>query len=361
MIWKAELIELHGSQRIAVYFPYEKENTERFRKLIGARWSKTHQVWHLPDTETYRKQFGLELNLTGKRVWASIDPVNHHALKQMRQQLELLAYSDNTCRTYLNEFAQLLYTLKSYPVENLTSERLRDYFQYCKNKEKLSESAIHSRINAVKFYFEQVLGRERFFYDIPRPKKHRILPKVVSEEKILKVLIETPNVKHRTILMTAYSCGLRVSEVVAIKIQDLDFDRKQLFVYRAKGKKDRYIPLGNYVLNLIQAYLQQYKPTIFLFEGQFTGSCYSKRSAQILFKLALKRCGLPDHYSFHSLRHSFATHLLDSGTDIRFIKELLGHSDIKTTLKYTHVSQGSLDKIENPLDKIIRKIQEKGS
>jgi site-specific recombinase XerD len=157
--------------------------------------------------------------------------------------------------------------------------------------------------------------------------------------------------------MTAYSCGLRVSEVVAIKIQNIDFDRKQLFVERAKGKKDRYIPMGVYLMSLVKEYISYYKPTFYLFEGFSTGSNYGIRSAQVLFKQALHRCGLPAHYSFHSLRHSYATHLLDSGTDIRFIKELLGHNDIQTTIRYTHVSQRSLDKIENPLDKIIRSIQ----
>lgn len=357
MSWKAEIIEVNGRPRIAVYFPPNKEDTLRFRALVGAKWSSGLGVWHLPDNETYRKQFGLEPKMTGKRVWSAIHNNNHEAMLTMRQELELLSYSANTIRTYLNEFAQLLYVLKSFPVQNLSPERLRSYFQYCKNQEKLSENAIHSRINAIKFYFEKVLGRERFFYDIPRPKKHKLLPKVVSEEKVLKVLLDTPNLKHKTILMTAYSCGLRVSEVVALRLNCLDFDRKQIFIRKSKGKKDRYIPLGNYLIGLLKSYIHEYQPMEFLFEGQFTGGNYSPRSAQELFKSALKRCGLPDHLTFHSLRHSYATHLLDAGTDIRFIKELLGHNDIKTTIRYTHVSQRSLERIENPLDKIIRKIQ----
>lgn len=358
MPWKAELKSIHGIIRIAVYFDRNKTLTDRFRKLKGARWSYSQKVWHLPDNDTYRIQFGIPLKMTGKNVWLQISDVNRQALLRMEQQLQLKGMSLNTCRTYMNEFAQLLYVLKNFPVDNLSVDRLRDYFQYCRNTIKLSENGIHCRINAIKFYFEQVLGREKFFVEIPRPKKHLILPKVVSEERILLVLIDTPNLKHRTILMTAYSCGLRVSEVVTLKTGHVDFDRRQLFLERAKGKKDRYIPLGNYVTELLRAYLNQYNPKGYLFEGQFTGAAYSKRSAQQLFKQAIRRCGLPDHYTFHSLRHSYATHLLDGGTDIRFIKELLGHNNIKTTMRYTHVSQRSLEKIENPLDKIIRVIQE---
>lgn len=361
MGWKAELIMIYDKIRIAVYFDQNKILTERFRNLKGAKWSPEYSVWHLPDNDNYRMQFGIPLKMTGKNVWAAIHEVNVPAMKMMEQQLHLKGMSLNTCRTYLSEFAQLLYILKNFPVNELTVDRLRDYFQYCRNIQKLSENAIHSKINAIKFYFEQVLGWEKFFIEVPRPKKHLILPKVVSEEKILMVLLDTPNLKHRTVLMTAYGCGLRVSEVVALKIIDVDFDRRQIFLERAKGKKDRYLPLGNFVLQLIKEYLRVYKPTGYLFEGQFSGTPYSRRSAQLVFKTALRRCGLPEHYTFHSLRHSYATHLLDNGTDIRFIKELLGHNNIKTTMRYTHVSQRSLSNIENPLDRIIRTIQEKKS
>lgn len=361
MPWKAELKQIHGSIRIAVYFDKNPTLVNRFRKLKGSKWSNTHSVWHLPDNETYRMQFGIPQKMTGRSVWVHIHEINQPAMMLMEQQLQLKGMSLNTCRTYLNEFAQLLYTLKNHHVNNLTVERIRGYFQYCRNTLKLSENAIHSRINAVKFYFEQVLGNDKLFIEVPRPKKHLILPKVVSEEKILIVLMDTPNLKHRTVLMTAYSCGLRVSEVVALRLKHIDFDRRQLFLERAKGKKDRYIPLGNYVLQLLKVYVAEYHPQDYVFEGQFTGAPYSRRSAQLLFKKALNRCGLPSHYTFHSLRHSFATHLLEGGTDIRLIKELLGHNDIKTTIRYTHVSQRSLAKIENPLDKIIRQIEEKRS
>jgi integrase/recombinase XerD len=163
------------------------------------------------------------------------------------------------------------------------------------------------------------------------------------------------NLKHRAILMTAYSAGLRISEVINLKPSDINRDRMQIFIARAKGKKDRVVPLSQILLQTLEAYYRQYLPEVYLFEGQFPGQHITARSAQIVFKTAVQKLKLPSTLSFHSLRHSNATHLLENGTDIRFIQDLLGHNDIKTTLRYTHVSQKSIHNIESPLDKIFRK------
>lgn len=155
--------------------------------------------------------------------------------------------------------------------------------------------------------------------------------------------------------MTAYSAGLRVSEVVNIQVKDINSDRMQIYISRAKGKKDRIVPLSETILSLLRDYYIKYKPQKWLFEGQAKGEQYSTRSAQEVFTNCFKKLGLPKYISFHSLRHSYATHLLENGKDIKYIQELLGHNDIKTTLRYTHVSKKSLTKIESPLDKIMRK------
>ncbi len=159
--------------------------------------------------------------------------------------------------------------------------------------------------------------------------------------------------------MLAYSAGLRVSEVVALKITDINSDRMQITIENAKGKKDRLVTLSNTALQILREYFIAYKPKDWLFEGQNTMEHYSTRSAQIIFKEAYKNLGLPPQCSFHSLRHSYATHLLENGTDISYIQQLLGHNDIKTTLRYTHVSKKEIGKIESPLDKIMRKREEK--
>jgi site-specific recombinase XerD len=168
-------------------------------------------------------------------------------------------------------------------------------------------------------------------------------------------LLSIENLKHRALLMLAYSAGLRVSEAVAVKLENLDTDRMQVHIQRGKGKKDRMVPLSAVALQTMQKYLAQYRPAFWLFEGQFKDTHLSNRTAQILFRNTFQKLGIPEHTGFHSLRHSYATHLLENGTDISIIQKLLGHNDIKTTLRYTHMSQKTINKIESPLDKIMRK------
>ena len=279
---------------------------------------------------------------------------NNNQLKLFIKTLTLKAYSKSTINTYKYELTTFFKTLKSVKADELKTERVKNYLFYCHDTLKLSENTIHSRMNALKFYYEQVLKRDKFFWDIPRPKKPLQLPNVISEEKILKGLSEIKNLKHQILLMTAYSAGLRVSEVVNIKVSDINSDRMQIFIKRAKGKKDRMVPLSKVVLEFLREYYKKYQPKIWLFEGQLKGTSYSCRSAQTIFNYYFEKIGIPKYITFHSLRHSYATHLLEGGTDIKYIQELLGHNDIRTTLKYTHVSKKSMQKIESPLDKIFR-------
>ena len=283
-----------------------------------------------------------------------IQPINFAALTKMRQQLQLKGYSLATQRTYLNEMSCFLKMIKNHNADDFSTQRVKDYLQYCYVQLQLSESTLHSRMNALKFYYEQVLKKEQFFFEIPRPKKQFILPKVISREKIIKSLFAIQNIKHKTILLLAYSAGLRISEVVQLKIENIDSHRMLIFVERAKGKKDRVVPLSKTILELLRHYYKTYKPKKWLFEGQEKGMHYSVRSAQIIFKEACKNEDFPVKISFHSLRHSYATHLLDDGTDIKYIQNLLGHNDIKTTLRYLHVTNNDIGKIESPLDKIVR-------
>jgi len=250
-----------------------------------------------------------------------------------------------------------LTTLGAHTADGLTTQRIKDYLQYCHTTLGLTENTIHSRMNALKFYYEQVLHREKFFWEIPRPKKHIQLPKVISEEKIIGGIMALDNLKHKTLLLLAYSGGLRVSEAVRVRTTNINRDRMQVFVEKSKGKKDRMVPLALTLLPVLDLYLEQYKPKEWLFENHNGTYHYSNRSAQTVFKLAYQQLGLPPNLSFHSLRHSFATHLLENGIDISYIQSLLGHNDIKTTLRYTHVSKKELGKIENPLDAIMRKMK----
>jgi integrase/recombinase XerD len=293
--------------------------------------------------------------LAGRRVLDRLSEVNTAALALLVRHLQLKGYSDKTLKTYRNEFAQLLYVLKAKPVDTLSHERLKDYFAWCHHTLKLSENTIHSRLNAVKFYFEQVLKGERFFWEIPRPKKPQLLPRVLSEEKLLRGLLAMRNLKHKALLFTAYSAGLRVSEVVALKISDVDSDRMQLRIEGAKGKKDRVATLARATLEVLREYYKTYQPRYYLFEGEQPGSAYSIRSAQEVFHQCFRLLRLPKQMGFHSLRHSYATHLLEHGTGLKHIQELLGHNDIKTTMRYTHITKATLESVESPLDKLLRK------
>jgi len=277
--------------------------------------------------------------------------VNKVAVLRMTEQLKLMGYSENTIKTYQNEFAQFLMALKNNPVDNCDSQKVRSYMLYCYEQLKLSENTLHSRLNALKFYFEKVLHREKFFVDIPRPKKHSILPKTIHQNDLKKMFDATTNLKHNTILKLCYGMGLRLSEIINLKITDIDSKNMQVFIERGKGKKDRYVNLPLSILEQLRTYYKMYHPKIYLFEGQ-DGGQYSMRSIQQVFKNALQKAGINKKVGIHSLRHSYATHLLEQGTDIRFIQELLGHKDLKTTLIYTDVTNNSIRNVKSPLDKL---------
>lgn len=342
---------MHRAQEVIfIRFASDTKLNERVRKLIGVKWSQTQKAWYVLDNAQYREKFGLTAKpIVGKEALSHLEEVNYAALVRYVETLQLKGYSINTINTYRNEFGQLLHVLRERCIDDLDAEKLRSYFLYCTNTLELSENTLHSRINAVKFYFEQVLHREKMFFDIPRPKKPSILPKVINVQDIKKIFEVTKNLKHNTILKLCYGMGLRVSEIINLKITDIDSGNMQVLVEKSKGKKDRYVNLPESILLQLREYYKVYKPIKYLFEGQYGGE-YSIRSAQQVFKNAMRKAKINKEIGIHGLRHSFATHLLESGTDIKFIQELLGHSDIKTTLRYIHVSEKSIKKIKSPLD-----------
>lgn len=385
--------KLHRQQRrIFLRFHSDAAMNRYLKSIPGARWSRTNKSWHVPDSRELMDDFIRRLpegwrmlnpgevlpealpvkeagkredkaDQAGKKIEAAsrrpgpmpvIHEHNRLALEQMIQKLRLKGYSESTIRTYRQEFMPLLYLLRSRPVSGLTADEVKRYVLYCINELRLSENTIHSRLNALKFYFEQVLHREKIFVEIPRPKKPYILPKVLGEQEVSRLFRALDNKKHKALLFTAYSAGLRVSEAVSLKISNIDSDRMQILVERAKGKKDRYVMLSPVLLDILRNYLKTWKPRPlkYLFEGDRPGEPLSIRTAQEVFAEARRRAGLKKRISFHSLRHSFATHLLEQGIDIKYIKELLGHFSIHTTNRYLHVKKESLINIRSPLDEI---------
>lgn len=334
---------------IFLKFDYNPTLIAEVKNWVGCHWSQSKRSWYVPDVVEYRKKFGLVTEAVGVFSVQKQQPINQPHLKRFIETLQLKGYSINTVRTYSSEFSQLLHYLNDIEVTECTEEMIREYILYCTTVLKLTENTLHSRINSIKFYFEQVLHRKKFFIEIHRPKKQSKLPKVIDFNDLRRIFKLTTNLKHNTMLKLIYGMGLRVSEIVNLKVNDVDSQRMQVFIERAKGKKDRYANLPESLLDQLREYYVEYRPKDYLFEGQY-GGALSVRTAQQVFKSALQRAGIKKQYGVHSLRHSFATHLLDNGTDIRFIQELLGHKDIKTTLIYTNVSDKSIRKIKSPLD-----------
>ena len=314
-------------------------------------WSQSQKSWYVTDNNFNRELFGLDKKIVGKEVLLKIDPINLVAFQKFQNQLILKGFSPSTIRVYSMEFAQLLYILKSNFVNELSPERLQSYFLYCHKELQLSENHIHSRMNAVKFYFEKVLHKDKMFFDIPRPKKPLLLPKALNTEEISKLINAAENPKHKLILQLCYGMGLRVSEIVNIKMEHIDSKTMKVLIERGKGKKDRYVNLPQSILNDLRIYYKSFLPKEYLFEGQYGGK-YAIRSAQSVFKTAMNKAGIKKKVGIHSLRHSYATHLLEFGTDITLIQKLLGHNDIKTTLQYTHVADKTIANVQSPLDKL---------
>lgn len=335
---------------IWINFVFDKELIKDLRKRFSsAKWSQSNKSWYLPDLPVVRTELKIAQKPAGNKLNNKIHSNNKHAFTGYVDQLKLKAYSQNTIRLYTSEFAHLLILLKHFSVDDLTQERLKDYFLYCSKVLKMSEMKMNGKINAVKFYFEKVKHQPKMFFDIPRPKKPSKLPKMLNKEEIKRVFGAVNNKKHLIILQLCYGMGLRVSEIVKIKISHIDSQRMQVLIAGAKGKKDRYVNLPNTILEPLRAYYKNYNPKIWLFEGQY-GGAYSSRSVQAVFKRAMNKAGVKKQIGIHGLRHSYATHLLESGSDLRYIQQLLGHHNIKTTQIYTHVSKTHLSKIKSPLD-----------
>lgn len=371
-----------GTEAMGVPPPPDKELEYVLRKIKGIRWSPAARLWYLPlSRENYRllrtalegkallntaplrrylEQRKAVFPATGRLARGSaqllvahpLSAANRAAFDRFMSQLQLKAYSPSTIRTYRNEFLPLLRLLGERDVATLGTEEIRRYLLHCIEKQGLKETTLHSRINALKFYFEQVLGRERMFLEVPRPKKPRTLPGIFSQDEVAAILNSVRNKKHKAMLMLAYSAGLRVSEVVSLKTYDINSQGMTILIRQAKGKKDRMVGLSAVLLVMLRDYARDYQPDKrgYLFEGSRPGTPYSSRSLQEVLQAAKRKAGVLKPGSIHSLRHSFATHLIDKGTDVTMIQKLLGHQDIKTTLRYLHTSNKDLLKIISPLD-----------
>ena len=343
------LAQHNGKTVIAFHFSKDATLLAFLKSQLTIRWSQTLKAWYAIDMPQYRRLIGIPMPMYKHNKLALLSDNNQKAYDNMQQQLILKGYSANTQTTYLMEFMQLLLLLKQHDVQTLSPSRIKAYILYCHKKLKLSDTSIHSRMNAIKFYFEQVLHQDKLFFDIPRPKKASTLPKVISQRDIKRLFEVIQNPKHKIALQLVYGMGLRVSEIVGIQISDIDSGRMQVHIRAAKGKKDRYVNLPESILEDLRNYYLAYKPQTYLLEG-LPGQPYGIRSVQQIFRTAMTKAKINKKVGIHGLRHSYATHLLEAGTDISLIKELLGHNDIKTTLIYAKVGEKLISKVQSPLD-----------
>ena len=269
---------------------------------------------------------------------------------QMKMDLELKGFSEKTCQCYLRGVRPFVRHYQRCPTE-LGTEEIRTYLHYLITECGLSQSYVNQAYSALKFFYVTTLGRSWDVRRIPRSKRARKLPIVLSQEELSSLFSATRNRKHRVILVTLYSAGLRLSEGTHLQVGDLDSDRMTIRVRAGKGARDRYTVLAQRTLDLLRAYWRLEHPGTWLFPGQPAGQPLSERRVQKILAKSRVEAGITQAITVHSLRHSFATHLLESGVDIYHIQRLLGHTPVKTTAGYLHLTPRELAQVISPLDR----------
>jgi site-specific recombinase XerD len=346
-----------GEKRLFVQFAYDAHITKKLREVAPCLWSKTEKAWSFEASNivfiklkeaypTMRLRNG-EVGVNPKeKTFTKISCPTIYI-----DQLQRMRYSENTVKTYTNIFTQFINYFPHKPVDTITEDDIHVFMQHLLVTKKVAASTQNQAINAIKFYYEKVRKETRKVYALERPLRETKLPKVLSETEVAAILKSVDNLKHKAMLYLIYAAGLRRSELIQMKVGDIDSQRMLINILGAKGKKDRITLLSEKVLNLLRVYFKEYKPKTWLFEGA-RGEPYSASSLQKVFALAHQKSGIKKEASLHTLRHSFATHLLEGGTDIRYIQSLLGHNSSKTTEVYTHVTTKAFGKIRSPLDNL---------
>ena len=269
--------------------------------------------------------------------------------KKMIAEMQLRRFSENTQESYLRSVTELAKHYHKSP-DSINTEQLKEYVLFLTNEKNLSWSSINTITAGIRFLFGQTLQRKDISLAIPPRKTPRRLPEIFGPGELIKLFDSVKNIKHRTILMTTYGCGLRISEVIGLKVKDIDSSRMMIRIEKGKGDKDRYTILSPRLLKELRSYWLEYRPDHWLFENKITKERLTRSTPHLIFKAALKKAAITKNVTFHGLRHSFASHLLEAGVDIRTIQILMGHSSITTTARYLHVARKNLGSIKSPLD-----------
>ncbi len=345
----------------AYLLPATPKNLETLRLLLSDLNVKV--TLHVEEDYFSRKKTinrkSEQLSSTKQRLIDMVPDTAKPYVEDMVNMLMAMNYSNSTINSYTNAFVNFLVSHEYANPEQMDRKTVVKYLSKL-SEYGLKSSSGHMVVNALKFYYKYVLEwDDTQSWTIPRPKKEKRLPKVLSIDECRRIIEAVNQPKHKLILLLAYGAGLRVSEICNLKWTDIDFAEHKILVKSGKGKKDRQVMLPYSIVEYFNTYKELYTAESYVFEGQIKGQPYSPGSCRAIMRRALKQAGIEKKVNIHALRHSFATHLLEAGTDIRFIQKLLGHNSIKTTTIYTHVSQKSTKQIESPLDKMANNFKSK--
>lgn len=368
-------VHAHSKRQDVIGLRLPKELKEQhlatIRNIHGRRWNSEAQIWELPNTkltmrflEKYLKEHlhwtfqpamdklpeRLESAPTQQFLSREGPKAKYEAAVVALEQCLLLArYSHRTIKGYKHCFREFIRFYDAIKPTQITRPQIDQYIVYLITKHRISESYQNQYLSAIKFFYVNVAKQEEKVENLLRPKRPEKLPHVLTEEEVVRLLKAVDNPKHKLIMMLIYSAGLRLGEVINLRISDLQPVENRLFIRGAKGKKDRCSILSGKVCAILNDYLHLYSPAAWLFEGQ-TGGKYGERSVQHIFENARQKSNINPFATVHTLRHSFATHLLEKGVDLRYIQDLLGHESSKTTEIYTHITSKGIHKIKSPLD-----------
>ena len=372
---KVELMHHRDKDQLALRFEPNNEIRMHLKKLDGIRWSMTHSCFYLANTSA--NLYRLLKHCKGV-VWVDISEVRNHITKQgsvnktgaknkkqtafeklsgenqtklieFRKWMEQHRYSGQTIKNYINHLSQFFNYLKDKNVGEADVQDVISFNQDIIINQQLSTSYQRVVTGAIKLFYSHFFDHKMDIEKLDRPLREKKLPIILDKSEVEKIIRAAGNIKNKAMLSTIYSCGLRRGELLDLKLQDLDKERNVIHIRQAKGRKDRYVPYAESLKQILREYYMKWKPKVYLFEGQGGGK-YSQRSIAKVFERAVARSGVKKNVSLHTLRHSFATHLLEGATGLREIQEILGHSSPKTTMIYTHVSTGRIGDIRSPLE-----------
>ncbi len=334
---------INGQRRIALLFKYNKDTIALIRQIEGRKWSATNKFWHIPYQENAMKI--LNQRFAGKLKFVKYKEVPPEYISVLEDE----DYYETTIKSYLYSFRLFLKYYPDIEPSEISPEQIRNYIIYLVEKKKYSPSSQNNAINAIRFYYTKVLRQELDDFYTPRPHRPKTAPQVLNEEEVSAILRQVNNLRDKCMIFLVYSAGLTPSEIIYLKPEHIDSKQMKIYISSAKGDKDRHVVLADKVLVLLREYFKKYKPKRWLFES-FPGKQYSKRTLQKAFQTAVKKSGIKKTATLTILKNSFAVHLIEKGVDVRFIQQMLGHKEAKTTMKYLRVSKRDLKAIRSPLD-----------